>query len=144
MRSFKASGLVLDCTVERTAHVTEQLAFEKMFGVTGTVDGNERTFGAWTPSMDLMRKNVLAGAALAGEKNRLVAGGRALRGLQQALDHGNVRFEQGNEIVSGGGIGGSRSSRSSSTVGLLSKNQFPRSNPTTSMRIPLARLNRSE
>ena len=51
--------------------------------------------------MDLMRKNVLAGTALAGEKNRRVAGGGALRLLQQALHHGIVRFEQGNEIVSG-------------------------------------------
>ena len=51
--------------------------------------------------MDLMRKNVLASTALAGEKNRCVAGGGALRRLQQSLHHRVVRFEQGGEIVRG-------------------------------------------
>jgi hypothetical protein len=50
--------------------------------------------------MDLMRKNILAGTALASEKNRRVAGGGALGLFQQALGHRIVRFEQGNEIVS--------------------------------------------
>ena len=81
--------------------MTEQLAFEKMFGVTGTVEGDERTFGANTPSMDLKRKNVLAGAALAGEKDRSVAGGRPFCLLEQSLHHSSVRFEEGDEVVSG-------------------------------------------
>ena len=53
-----------------------------MLGETGTDERDERTFRARTPSMDLMRKNILAGAALAGEKNRSLAGGGALGPLQ--------------------------------------------------------------
>lgn len=101
MCGFEPSGLVLDFAAAGTAHVAEQIAFEVMFGVTGTVHSYERAFGASTPSMDLMRKNVLAGATFTGEKNRRVTGGGALRLLQQSLHHGIVRFEQGNEIVSG-------------------------------------------
>lgn len=81
-------------------YAIDDYTFEKMLGERGTVDREERTLRARTPSMDLVRKNVLAGAALAGEKNRRVAGGCAFRLLQQALRHGIVRFEQGNEIVS--------------------------------------------
>jgi len=93
------SRLILDRAIEGTAHVTEQLAFEKMLGVTGAINRDERTFGSSTPSMDLMRKNVLAGATLAGEENCHVAGGGALRLLQQSLHHRSIRFEQRNEFV---------------------------------------------
>ena len=61
MRSIEASGLVLDGAFERSAHVAEQLAFEKMLGETGAVDSDEGTYRARTPSMDLMCKDVLAG-----------------------------------------------------------------------------------
>ena len=94
--------------------------------------------------MDLMGKNILGGAAPAGEKNRSLAGGGALGLLQQALRYGIVRFEQGTKSVAGRGSGRSRSSCSSSTAGPLFKYQCPLSNPTTSMRKPRARLNRSE
>jgi len=99
VRGFEASGLVIVCAVESTAHVTEQLAFEQMFRVTGAIDRDERTFGTSTPSMDLMCKGVFAGAALTGEENCSVAGGGAFRLLQQSLHHRSVRFEQRNKFV---------------------------------------------
>ena len=98
---FKASRLILDCAVESTARMAKQLALEKMFRMSAGVDGHERTFGAKTPSMDLMRQNILARAALAGEKYHCVAEGGALRLLQQSSHHGVVRFEQWDEIVGG-------------------------------------------
>lgn len=49
--------------------------------------------------MYLVCKNALAGAALAGEENCRIAGGGALRLLQQSLHNSNVRFEQGSEVV---------------------------------------------
>src|ERR1039458_1359227 len=100
VRGFEESGLILDCAVESTARMAEQLALEKMFRMSGTVDGHERTFGAKTPSMDLMRKNVLAGTALAGEKNRCVAGGGALHLLQQSSHHGIRSEEHTSELQS--------------------------------------------
>ncbi len=101
MRGFEESGLILDCAVESTPRMAEQLALEKMFIMSAVADRHERTFGARAPSMDLMCHNVLAGTALAGEENRRVARGCALCRLQQSLHHGIVRFEQGNEIISG-------------------------------------------
>ena len=50
--------------------------------------------------MDLICKNVLAGTALAGKENHRIAGGCALRLLQQPLHHGIVRFEDGDEFAS--------------------------------------------
>src|SRR5208282_4979262 len=87
VRGFEESGRIVDCAVESTADMAEQLALEEVFRMSGAVDGHERTFGAKAPLMDLMRKNVLAGTALAGEQNRRVAGGCALRHLQQSLRH---------------------------------------------------------
>jgi hypothetical protein len=129
VRCFEASGLVLECAVERTAHVTEQLAFEKMPGEAGAVDCDERRFGARTPSMDLMGENVLAAAALAGEKNGRVAGGGALGLLQQRCVTGSFDSNSGTKSAAGRGIERSRSWCCSSTVGPLFKLSVPAFKP---------------
>ena len=95
MRGFEASGLVLHCTIERTPRCDRTTRFRE--GVRSdpvqltVTKGHPRVR---TPSMDLLRKNVFAGAALAGEEDGRVAGGGALRLLQQSLHDSDVRFEQ--------------------------------------------------
>jgi len=100
VRGFEASGLLLYCAAWPAAGLSEQLAFEKLFGVSATVNRDERAFGSSTPSVDLVCKNVLAGTALAGEENHRIAGGGSPRLLERPLHHWIVRFEDGNEFAS--------------------------------------------
>jgi hypothetical protein len=144
VRGFEASGLLLYCAAWPAACLSVQLAFEKLFGVSATVNRDERAFGSSTPSVDLVCKNVLAGTALAGKENHRIAGGSSPRLLEQPLHRRIVRFEDGDEFAGG------EQSRTILIVAyfvhgrFLIQDQFPRSNPTTSTRRPSARLNRPE
>ena len=101
MCGFEASGLLLCRAAERAARLSEQLALEKLFGVSATVNRDERGLGPSTPSMDLVCKSIFAGTALAGKENHRIAGGGSPRLLEQPLHHWIVRFEDGDEFAGG-------------------------------------------
>src|SRR5271168_2575065 len=91
---FETAGLVVDRSGERPANMTEQLVFEHVLRQRRAIDHHERPAAPRTPSMNLARKYVLAGAALTSEENRRVAGRGTFKRLEQRGDFRFARFEQ--------------------------------------------------
>src|SRR3984957_19733305 len=64
---FETSGLVVDRAGETSANMTEQLVFEHVLRQRRAANHDERAMPARTPSMNLLRKHVLAGPTLTGD-----------------------------------------------------------------------------
>jgi len=91
---LETAGLIVDGASERSADVTEQLVLQQMLGESRAGDHDKRSATPRTPSMNLARKYILAGTALAVQENCGVGGRGALHRLEQRDHRGVLRFEE--------------------------------------------------